>query len=282
MKDTFYFQHDYNARNDPKLQDVLIEHGVAGIGVFWCVIEQIYEQGGKLPFKACKSIAFALHIDCKVVESVVNDFDLFQNDGTFFWSSSVLARLNRRKEILERRKKAAETRWKSKEIQQEQCNSNANTQQEQCNSNANAQQKQCNSNANAQQEQCNSNANAQQKQCNSNANAQQKQCNVYPKEIKEKEIKESTSIEVESMEAKAAKRFCPPTLEEVKGYVEEKGYAFFDAERFIDFYTSKGWMVGKNKMKDWQAAVRNWHKSDKVNNGKQAVSSNNNINDEWK
>ena len=243
MKDTFYFQHDYNARNDPKLQDVLIEHGVAGIGIFWCVIEQIYEQGGKLPFKACKSIAFALHIDCKVVESVVNDFDLFQNDGTFFWSSSVLARLNCRKEISERRKKAAETRWKSKEIQQE--------------------------------------------QCNSNANAQQKQCNVYPKErkekeIKEKEIKESTSIEVESMEAKAAKRFCPPTLEEVKGYVEEKGYAFFDAERFIDFYTSKGWMVGKNKMKDWQAAVRNWHKSDKVNNGKQAVSSNNNINDEWK
>lgn len=92
----------------------------------------------------------------------------------------------------------------------------------------------------------------------------------------------STSIEVDSIGAKAAKRFCPPTLEEVKIYVEEKGYAFFDAERFIDFYTSKGWMVGKNKMKDWQAAVRNWHKSDKVNNGKQAVSSNNNINDEWK
>lgn len=239
MKDTFYFQHDYSARNDPKLQDVLIEYGVAGIGIFWCVIEQIYEQGGKLPYRACKSIAFALHVDCNIVKSIVDDFDLFQNDGTFFWSSSVLARLKRRKEISERRKKAAETRWKSKGMQQE--------------------------------------------QCNSNANAQQEQCNVYPKERKEKEIKESTSIEVEGIRAKAAKRFCPPTLEEVKIYVEEKGYAFFDADRFIDFYTSKGWMVGKNKMKDWQAAVRNWYKGDKASHIKQATSSNNNnINDEWK
>ena len=59
MKDTFYFQHDYNARNDPKLQDVLIDLGVEGIGVFWCIIEQLYEQGGKLPLRSCKSIAFA-------------------------------------------------------------------------------------------------------------------------------------------------------------------------------------------------------------------------------
>ena len=48
MKDTFYFQHDYNARTDPKLQDVLIEHGAAGLGVFWCVVEQLYEQGVRL------------------------------------------------------------------------------------------------------------------------------------------------------------------------------------------------------------------------------------------
>ena len=49
----------------------------------------------------------------------------------------------------------------------------------------------------------------------------------------------------------------PPTLQEVKDYVMEKGYNM-DAERFVDFYESKGWMVGKNKMKDWKAAVRNW------------------------
>lgn len=58
------------------------------------------------------------------------------------------------------------------------------------------------------------------------------------------------------------KRFAPPTLENVRGYCQEKGYNI-DAERFIDFYESKGWMIGKNKMKDWKAAVRNWVRQDK-------------------
>lgn len=57
-----------------------------------------------------------------------------------------------------------------------------------------------------------------------------------------------------------APRFLPPTREEVQAYCQEKGYVV-DAERFIDFYESKGWFVGKNKMKDWKAAVRNWARS---------------------
>lgn len=56
------------------------------------------------------------------------------------------------------------------------------------------------------------------------------------------------------------KRFEPPTQEEVAAYCLEKGYPV-DAERFIDFYEAKGWMIGKNKMKDWKAAVRNWARS---------------------
>lgn len=56
-----------------------------------------------------------------------------------------------------------------------------------------------------------------------------------------------------------ASRFLPPTLDEVRSYCLEKGYPV-DAERFIDFYESKGWFVGKNKMKDWKAAVRNWNR----------------------
>lgn len=45
-------------------------------------------------------------------------------------------------------------------------------------------------------------------------------------------------------------------------YCKEKGITTVDAERFVDFYSSKGWMVGKNKMKDWKAAVRNWGRKD--------------------
>ena len=59
------------------------------------------------------------------------------------------------------------------------------------------------------------------------------------------------------------KRFAPPTLENVSEYCREMGYTNVDAARFIDFYTSNGWMVGKNRMKDWKAAVRNWDRREK-------------------
>ena len=54
-----------------------------------------------------------------------------------------------------------------------------------------------------------------------------------------------------------AARFTPPTVDDVAAYVSEKGY-HVNAERFVSFYQQKGWMVGKNRMKDWKAAVRNW------------------------
>lgn len=54
-----------------------------------------------------------------------------------------------------------------------------------------------------------------------------------------------------------AARFTPPTVDDVAAYVREKGY-HVNAERFVSFYQQKGWMVGKNRMKDWKAAVRNW------------------------
>ena len=57
----------------------------------------------------------------------------------------------------------------------------------------------------------------------------------------------------------AAKRaaFVAPSPQEVKDYISEKGYAV-DAQRFIDFYEAKGWMIGRNKMKNGRAAVRTW------------------------
>lgn len=67
-------------------------------------------------------------------------------------------------------------------------------------------------------------------------------------------------------------RFTPPTPEEIKAYCIERNNRV-DPVRFFDFYSSKGWMVGKNKMKDWKAAVRTWEKDSKgVSN---AESSNN-------
>ena len=60
-------------------------------------------------------------------------------------------------------------------------------------------------------------------------------------------------------------KFIPPTVGEVSAYIEAKGY-HVDAEQFVDFYQSKGWKVGKDIMRDWQASVRTWERRDKQNN----------------
>lgn len=56
--------------------------------------------------------------------------------------------------------------------------------------------------------------------------------------------------------------FVPPSLEDVRAYVAERG-GVIDAERFYDFYECKGWKVGREKMKDWKAAVRTWERREK-------------------
>ena len=69
-------------------------------------------------------------------------------------------------------------------------------------------------------------------------------------------IKETLSKEREK------KRFVPPSLDEVTAYCTER-HNTVDPEGFIAFYTSNGWKVGKNPMKDWKAAVRSWEQRDK-------------------
>ena len=64
----------------------------------------------------------------------------------------------------------------------------------------------------------------------------------------------------ELAKVKKASRFVPPTLEEVKAYCAERKNSV-DAERFVNYYDSNGWKVGKNPMKDWKAAVRTWERS---------------------
>lgn len=78
----------------------------------------------------------------------------------------------------------------------------------------------------------------------------------------------------ESVRGEKTKRFIPPSVEEVEQYCLERSNNI-DAQSFIDFYESKGWMIGKNKMKDWKAAVRTWERSRKQENKE-------NVFDEWR
>ena len=79
----------------------------------------------------------------------------------------------------------------------------------------------------------------------------------------------TTSTSTDNKESVADKpptchRFSPPSVEDVREYCKEKGYNV-DPERFVDYYISNGWKVGRNPMKDWKAAVRSWERKEKPN-----------------
>lgn len=89
--------------------------------------------------------------------------------------------------------------------------------------------------------------------CEANSDANVSSLDIDIERDKEEDIISSAD------KPQKTKRFTPPTVEEVRAYCKERGNNV-DAERFVDYYTSNGWHVGKNSMKDWKAAVRTWER----------------------
>ena len=77
------------------------------------------------------------------------------------------------------------------------------------------------------------------------------------------------------------KRFVPPTVDEVRAYCKERGNNI-DAESFVDYYTSTGWLVGKKPMKDWKASVRTWERNERrQDNARPDTAATGNTKREW-
>lgn len=112
MAETFYFSHDFGARNDPKLISLQMELGHEGKGIFWDLIEILYEQDGYILESELKSIAFALHTKYERITDVLTKYDLFVNEDGKYWSESVLRRLELRYSKSEKARNSVNERWK--------------------------------------------------------------------------------------------------------------------------------------------------------------------------
>ena len=109
-KNSHYFSHDYNARSDEKIKRLIRKHGLFGYGLFWAIVEDLYNNANALRTDY-DSIAFDLRADCEVVKSIINDFDLFMIDGDFFGSASIQRRLDERFKKSEKARESASYRW---------------------------------------------------------------------------------------------------------------------------------------------------------------------------
>lgn len=233
MKDTFYFQHDYNARNDPKLQRLFMKHGVEGLGIFWCLVEMLYEQGGQLENNLIDVIAYNLRVDETTLRSVVFELNLFVFDDTHFWSERVRAKTTERNNYKTTQKQRT-NKGGAPIGNKNACKSTS------CND-CLEEGKQPKNNL---------------KQPNETTETTYDNKNNLINNIREDNIKERLSKESPK---KVTSTFRAPSVDEVREFSKTLPEGeHIDANEFCDFYASKGWMVGKNQMRDWQAAVRRW------------------------
>lgn len=127
-KVTNYFSHDSNARNDEKIIRLRMRHGAAGYGVYFMLLERMREEEDCVMSKDYDMIAFDLRVESSLVESVVEDFGLFNftEDNEQFYSESFNRRMDAVRSRSEVRKKSARSRWDNNNGDVEVCKIDAN------------------------------------------------------------------------------------------------------------------------------------------------------------
>lgn len=122
MIKTLYFAHDYNARGDQKITRLVRKQGWAAYGLYWALIEMLYENGGKMGGDY-ETLAFDLRADLRLIKSIVEESGLFYRNGSAsFGSRSVDRRLQERRE---QRKRYAEAGRLGAEARLRRCSSDA-------------------------------------------------------------------------------------------------------------------------------------------------------------
>lgn len=123
LKEAYYFSHDANARQDEKILMLRAEHGWEGYGIYWALVEMMFESSGSaLHHNKIKGIAVSYNIDITVLESVINTCiteGLFVSDGTTFWSESLTRRKQKYQELKDKKssagRKGMAKRWGNQE-----------------------------------------------------------------------------------------------------------------------------------------------------------------------
>jgi hypothetical protein len=108
---TYYFSHDYNAANDTKILFLRHQLGMEGYGIYWYLIEQLANAGGKLPLELIPVLAMQMHCPDVKVNGVLMNFGLFTIESGEFWSERLSHHLELRLKLSESGKAGANNRW---------------------------------------------------------------------------------------------------------------------------------------------------------------------------
>ncbi len=111
MNKSLYFSHDYTASDDVKILFLRQSLGMEGVGVYWYVVERLAQAGGRLPIKIIPVLSMQMQVTEAKVQTVINNFDLFQTDQDEFFSKRLMESLDLRKTLQDAGVRGAAKRW---------------------------------------------------------------------------------------------------------------------------------------------------------------------------
>ena len=107
-----FFKHEIGARNDLKIQSLIAEYGIAAYGIYWYIVEMMYDNEGYLPKSQYKSIAFALQTNAELVSNVLrSDLFRYSEDRDAYYSERIINELSHMQEVSEQRRISVNRRW---------------------------------------------------------------------------------------------------------------------------------------------------------------------------
>lgn len=114
-KESYYFSHDSNARNDVKIIKLRRQLGLEGYGLYWCLIEMLRDTPDyKLPIDSVDDIAFSLNTSKEKVETVINNYELFIVDEQLFFSERLIRNMEKYTETKKRLSEAGKVGMKNR------------------------------------------------------------------------------------------------------------------------------------------------------------------------
>lgn len=248
-----YFSHDADMRNDIKVKALRRKFGIAGYAVWNFLLEVLADKDNfELEFGELDQELLAADFDVTVedLKDIVDysvKIGLLKQDGIRIYSETMKRRFAEVFDLWEQRRQRRQRRIE-----------------------ANRENGRKGGNPNFKKGQPNPYYQTTESVMEDNPNITQhteKTTEDNPKlnETKQDETKRPIKEKSPKGEKKAAttSRFVPPTIEDVRAYIQQMNFRHVDPERFIDYYTSNGWKVGRNPMKNWQATVRNWENKNK-------------------